>query len=161
MVRLGCAVAAGAADLLVIGFEAARQGGVDDGADVRLVDAHAEGDGGDHDLDAACEELAPARACGARHRGRRGRRRRGSGGSEFGGDGSWPARAWACRRSPGAAPRPASSSQGEVGARCEGATSTTSTARLSRRKPWMKRAGAREAELRGDIVLHDAAWRWP
>ena len=27
------------------------------GAHVRLVDAHAEGDGGDHDVDAAVEEL--------------------------------------------------------------------------------------------------------
>ena len=53
----GLAVATGAADLLVVAFEAPRQRGVDDGADVGLVDAHAEGDGGDDDLELAGEEL--------------------------------------------------------------------------------------------------------
>ena len=41
------AIAAGATDFLVIAFEGARKAGVDDGADVGFVDAHAEGDGGD------------------------------------------------------------------------------------------------------------------
>ena len=50
-------VAAGAADLLVVGLEAARQRRVDHGAHVGLVDAHAERDGRDHHLDAAVEEL--------------------------------------------------------------------------------------------------------
>ena len=40
------AVAAGAADLLIIGFDRRGHVGVKDEADVRLVDAHAEGDGG-------------------------------------------------------------------------------------------------------------------
>ena len=39
------------AALLDISFEGLRQGGVDDKADVFLVDAHAEGNGGDDDLD--------------------------------------------------------------------------------------------------------------
>ncbi len=37
----GFAVASGAADLLVVSLDRARQGDVDDGADVGLVDAHA------------------------------------------------------------------------------------------------------------------------
>ena len=53
----GRAIAAGAADLLVIRFQAARQRGVNHGAHVRFVDPHAEGDGGDHHLDAALEEF--------------------------------------------------------------------------------------------------------
>ncbi len=53
----GVAVAAGAADLLVVGLDRGGQGVVDDGADVGLVDAHAEGDGGDDDLELAGEEL--------------------------------------------------------------------------------------------------------
>ena len=49
-VRLGGrAVAPGPADLLVVGLDAARQVGVEDVAHVRLVDPHAEGDGGDDD----------------------------------------------------------------------------------------------------------------
>ncbi len=52
------AVAAGASDLLVIAFEGGGQGGVDDGADVGLVDAHAKGDGGDDHFDGALEEGA-------------------------------------------------------------------------------------------------------
>ena len=52
------AVAAGAADLLVVGFDGAGEGDVDDGADVGLVDAHAEGDGGDDDFELAGEEGA-------------------------------------------------------------------------------------------------------
>ncbi len=43
------AVASGAAGFLVIGFEALRQIEVGDKAHVGFVDAHAEGDGGDHD----------------------------------------------------------------------------------------------------------------
>jgi hypothetical protein len=43
------AVAPGAADLLVIALDRLRQVGMGDPADVGLVDAHAEGDGGDDD----------------------------------------------------------------------------------------------------------------
>ena len=43
------AVASGAADLLVIGFQAARQVGMKHETDIGFVDAHAEGDGRDHD----------------------------------------------------------------------------------------------------------------
>jgi hypothetical protein len=62
----GQAIASGAADLLVEGFERAGQRGVDDGADVGLVDAHAEGDGGDDDfelagLEGVLDALADAR----------------------------------------------------------------------------------------------------
>ena len=45
----GRAVAAGAADLLVVALDRLRQVGVGDVADVGLVDAHAEGDGGADD----------------------------------------------------------------------------------------------------------------
>jgi hypothetical protein len=59
-------VAAGAADLLVVALDRFRQVGVDDVADVGLVDAHAEGDGrGDHepvlDLEAALRGAAGIR----------------------------------------------------------------------------------------------------
>ena len=54
----GLAVAAGAAYLLVIAFEAGGQRGVDDRAHVGLVDAHSEGDGGDDDFEASFEKLA-------------------------------------------------------------------------------------------------------
>ena len=47
----GLAVASGAADLLVVGLDGAGERGVDDGADVGFVDAHAEGDGGDDDFE--------------------------------------------------------------------------------------------------------------
>ncbi len=74
----GQAVAAGAADLLVEGFDGGGQGVVDDGADVGLIDAHAEGDGGDDDLELAREELALDALARLGRRGRRGRRRRGT-----------------------------------------------------------------------------------
>ncbi len=45
------AIAAGAADLLVVGLDGARQGGVNDGANVSFIDTHAEGDGGDDDAE--------------------------------------------------------------------------------------------------------------
>ena len=77
MVRLGSAVAAGAADLLVVGLQAARQRRVDDGADVRLVDAHAEGDRRDHHLDAARQELLLHALASAPRPGRRGTRAQG------------------------------------------------------------------------------------
>lgn len=54
----GQPVASGAADFLVIGLDGAGQCGVDDGADVGLVDAHAKGDGGDDHLKPAVEEGA-------------------------------------------------------------------------------------------------------
>ena len=50
------AVPAGAADLLVVALDRRRHRRVDDGADVRLVDPHAEGRRGHHDLDVAAEE---------------------------------------------------------------------------------------------------------
>ena len=53
----GLAVAAGAADLLVVGFGAVGHVEMDDEADVWTVDAHAEGDGGDDD-----DRLAAAEA---------------------------------------------------------------------------------------------------
>ena len=54
----GLAVASGAADLLVVGLDGAGEGDVDDGADVGLVDAHAEGDGGYDYFEFADEEVA-------------------------------------------------------------------------------------------------------
>lgn len=45
------AVAAGAANLLVVAFEGCGHAGMNHGADIGLVDAHAKGDGGDDDLD--------------------------------------------------------------------------------------------------------------
>ncbi len=56
----GGAVAAGAADLLPVGLDRARGVGVDDEADVGLVDAHAEGDGGDHHRFVLVEEPVEA-----------------------------------------------------------------------------------------------------
>ena len=52
----GEAVAAGAAGFLVVAFDVAREVVVDDEADVGLVDAHAEGDGGADDADFVAEE---------------------------------------------------------------------------------------------------------
>ena len=49
-------VAARAPGLLVVGLDRARHRGVRDGAHVGLVDAHAEGVGGDHHLDLAVHE---------------------------------------------------------------------------------------------------------
>jgi hypothetical protein len=50
------AVAAGAPELLVVGVEGAGDVGVQDPADIGLVDAHPEGDGGRHDARRAVEE---------------------------------------------------------------------------------------------------------
>ena len=62
------AVAAGAAGLLVVGLERAREVVVDDEAQVGLVDAEAEGVGRDHQLGAAGlaahERVLHARALG-------------------------------------------------------------------------------------------------
>src|ERR1035438_8303080 len=44
------AIAAGAANLLVVAFEGGGQSGVDYGANIGLVDSHAKSDGGYHDL---------------------------------------------------------------------------------------------------------------
>src|SRR5580704_16658252 len=52
----GFAVASRAADFLVISFNAAGQGSVDDGADIGFVDTHPEGDGGNDDLEFAIEK---------------------------------------------------------------------------------------------------------
>ena len=49
----GETVAAGATDLLVEGFDGCGERGVDDGANVGLVDSHSEGDGGDDDFERA------------------------------------------------------------------------------------------------------------
>ena len=54
----GLAVTSGAADLLVELLNRAGERGVDDGADIGLVDAHAEGDGRDDDFELAREEVA-------------------------------------------------------------------------------------------------------
>jgi len=54
----GCAITAGATNLLVVAFERAGEAGVNDGADVGLVDAHAKGDGGDDDFELAGLESA-------------------------------------------------------------------------------------------------------
>ncbi len=53
----GRTVTPGAPDFLVVRFQAARQGGVDHGADVSLVDPHAKGDRRDHHLDPAFLEF--------------------------------------------------------------------------------------------------------
>src|SRR5690606_33037244 len=50
------AVAPGASGLLVVRLQAARHLGMHDEADVRLVDAHAEGVGGHHDARIAAHE---------------------------------------------------------------------------------------------------------
>ena len=50
------AVAPGAPDLLVVALDRARHLAVDDVAHVRLVDAHAEGDGRDDDVDLVARE---------------------------------------------------------------------------------------------------------
>ena len=71
------AVASGAADLLVVGLDGAGKRDVDDGADVGLVDAHAEGDGGDDDLELAGEEVALDAVARRAGRGPRGTRRAG------------------------------------------------------------------------------------
>ena len=49
-------VASRAADFLIVLLEAFRQIVVDDEADVGFVDAHAEGDGRDHDADLVAEK---------------------------------------------------------------------------------------------------------
>ena len=54
----GLAVASGAADLLVVLLDGTGEGGVNDGADVGFVDAHAEGDGGYDYLELAGEKVA-------------------------------------------------------------------------------------------------------
>ena len=53
----GFAIAPGTADFLVISFNAPRQGGVNNRADVRLVDSHAEGNCRHNDLQLARQEI--------------------------------------------------------------------------------------------------------
>ena len=134
----GLAVAAGAADLLVVALDARGQRGVHDGPDVGLVDAHAEGDGGDDDVELAAEEAGlhavalRARPCP------RGRRRAANAVGQLARQRRRRPCATARRRWPAslaAGPRSAS----VASARSPGLTSTTSMARLSRRNPWMKR----------------------
>ena len=73
----GLAVAAGAADLLVVALDAAGQGRVDHRADVGLVDAHAEGDRRHDHLELAGQErgLDASRAARSCPRGTRRRRK--------------------------------------------------------------------------------------
>ena len=80
----GQAIATGAADLLVIGLEAGRKRRVNDGTNIRLIDAHAERNRGDDDFKRAIEKSAlhpitligvEARVIGGR-REVRGKRRR-------------------------------------------------------------------------------------
>jgi hypothetical protein len=63
----GQPVATGATGLLIVGLDALRQVQVGDKAHVRLIDAHAEGDGGDDDDALAAQELG---LVGAAHVGR-------------------------------------------------------------------------------------------
>ena len=57
-------VAAGATDLLVVLFDGSGEGSVDYCSDIGFVDAHAEGDRGDHDFEVSGEEVAlDALAC--------------------------------------------------------------------------------------------------
>ena len=66
----GLAVAARAADLLPIGLQRAGRVGVDDEADIGLVDPHAEGDGRDHHGPVLGQEpLQPAVAVAGLHAG--------------------------------------------------------------------------------------------
>ena len=149
----GLAVASGAADLLVIRLDAAGQRGVDDGADIGLVDAHAERDRGDDHFELAGEEPRPARVGGARRRARRDRPRRGTRRRAVR-PRLRPACGWACRRWPGGAPgRAAARGRGRGAATVP--ISTTSMAMLSRRKPWMKLARRFEPKLLEDVVLDD------
>ena len=63
-------VAAGAADLLIIALDVGGEVGVEHEADIRLVDAHAEGHGGDHDNAVLLQEgVLVARAIGLVHAG--------------------------------------------------------------------------------------------
>ena len=57
-------VASGASGLLVIGLQALGQVQVGDETHVRLVDAHAKGDGGDHNDPVAAQKLALVGAAG-------------------------------------------------------------------------------------------------
>ena len=50
-------IAARAPDLLVVRLQAPRQGGVDDGTDVGLINSHSEGDRRNHDFDFAPQEF--------------------------------------------------------------------------------------------------------
>ena len=53
-------VAAGASGLLLVVLDRLRHPGVQDEADVRAIDAHAEGDGGDDEVALLRRELSPA-----------------------------------------------------------------------------------------------------
>ena len=72
------AVAAGAAGLLLVVLDRLRHGGVDDAAHVAAVDAHAEGDGGDDDVELLGREGVLGCAGARRRPCRRGRAPRGS-----------------------------------------------------------------------------------
>ena len=70
----GSAVASGAADLLVVGLDRRRHVGMDDEAHVRLVDAHAEGDGGARRRRRPPAGRRPGCGCARLLHARRGRR---------------------------------------------------------------------------------------
>ena len=72
----GQAVAAGAAGFLIVALDVLRQVVVDDEADVRFVDAHAEGDGGADDSRLVAQEGVLVFRALRRRRARRDRRRR-------------------------------------------------------------------------------------
>ena len=65
------AVAARASRLLLVVLERSRRAGMHDEAHVRAIDAHAEGDGGDDDVDALAEERVLIAAAFRRPTGRR------------------------------------------------------------------------------------------
>ena len=139
--RARAAVAAGAADLLVVAFHAAGQRGVDDGADVRLVDAHAEGDGRDDDVELAREEIGLHLFAARGRPGPRGTAAAAK--SRCSSSASFSASAARGRVDDGG---PALVVREEFGARvrarCPARPRTTSMAMLSRRKPWMNCFGA-------------------
>ena len=89
-------VAARAPDLLVVRLQAPRQGRVDDGADIGLINSHSKGDRRDHDFDFAAQKflLDPFSMFGIEARVIR---RGGNETTKFLGQGAPPAFALACR----------------------------------------------------------------
>ena len=129
----GQAIPTGAANLLVIRLEGSRKRGVDDGADVGLVDSHSEGDGSHHRMEPsllkfllhsfATSRIETGVVGGGRKSGRKLRRQALLPVLRVG------AYTIAGRRA-GSSSRPATKA-----GRSEGDISTTSMPRFSRRKP--------------------------